>query len=1281
MVVLALLILLLVHLPTYDSEGGTRSCEGESRRGVGRTIVVDAGGNGDTTNLYDAVKIAVDGDTIYVRAGVYDEQHIYIDKVITITGEGENHTISTTPGENDLSLKLIVRKNWVNISGLTLDTSNRSGGCIELRGADNCSIKNNTFISKDCAVSVEHSENVVIMDNEIIRTKPRPEYSHEGALHLESCSNCSLERNVIGNGGISLSDSTFCDLKMNEMEAGGISLLDSAFCDLKMNEMEVEGIIIEGESSLAWESHSIEPSNLVCGKPIQYLNGKTGITVPPGAGQIMVLNCTNVTVEGQAISNCRYGIEILCSTNVTVRNNDLINNNHCGISLSDSSFIVIFKNRIDNSTYGISLTDSGRNGVYENIFTDNGCGIELDSSNGNEINNNTFSTTYNGIYLYLSDNNTIEANSIRCERRGLLLYYSVNNTCRNNVFENGGIYLFGGDRENWMTNNMSNNTLDGSPICCWIGDDNRTVPGDAGEVLLLNCSNITVSGLQFSSGGITLAFCTGCNVENNSFLKDSQEGITAYASDDIIIMNNSFIECKEAHIYVSGSENATIMRNHVDSGGSNGITVHFSGNSTIMENKCSYNDYTGIYFADSSNCTIANNICNGNLDSGMKGRSIADCRFYNNTCNDNDIDGVTIHSPTYYVPYFQTDNISIQNNTFYGNRKNAISIDSCTGMKLAGNKMQDSGLSIDSSYIDWSVTIDSLEIDSSNTVNGKPMIFWKNVRDEEVPFGAGQVILYNCTGVVVTGQTLEKTAIGIHLIYSRNCMVANNTCTNYTEAGIFLDGSIEIAIIGNTCNGNIMRSSTSSSYYPSDHRSCGILLKYSNTNTLIDNICIENGNAGISCSQSKDNVMVNNTCCGNDEDGISLGWYYYYNFGKEISFIRNNKCCSNGDDGINVRSQNANLSGNNCSGNMAHGISIERDCNLDVLNNTCDSNNISGIFIDRSGNYGYSDGIGLIEKNRCRFNNGSGIEVDAKNVRIVNNSCLDNVMNGMHLGSRSSKAHVRSNHCSWNGMNGIEMAGDDGRISDNRIEHNGLSGLFFGEVSDSRITSNIFVENGRYGIEADLNSSDNMIYGNRFHSNGNGTPQALGDGYNNLWSHNGSGNYWSDWTGPDDDWNYIVDLPYQLDGYIGNVDPHPIANGTTAKADAGKNVTAVEGSTVHLGAADSFADRSKLNYTWSFEYDGRMIGLTGPEVSFEFSKPGKYPVILTVSDENGTSSNDTMFVTIEESKAYLVTWGLAIGVALIVILVIVSRVRRKGRKGDEEGDARDGGDVLGGGEG
>ena len=125
-------------------------------------------------------------------------------------------------------------------------------------------------------------------------------------------------------------------------------------------------------------------------------------------------------------------------------------------------------------------------------------------------------------------------------------------------------------------------------------------------------------------------------------------------------------------------------------------------------------------------------------------------------------------------------------------------------------------------------------------------------------------------------------------------------------------------------------------------------------------------------------------------------------------------------------------------------------------------------------------------------------------------------------------------------------------LGSNRVENNTIrdsmdEGIRVYSSSDyTTIVNNSIFNSVNYGI--DVHSSDNvLVYNNSLVGNNGATDtydsshvQAVNNGSGNQWYHNGYGNYWSDWTSPDDNGDGIVDSPYILEGDSGSQDPYPL---------------------------------------------------------------------------------------------------------------------------------------------
>jgi PKD repeat protein len=131
---------------------------------------------------------------------------------------------------------------------------------------------------------------------------------------------------------------------------------------------------------------------------------------------------------------------------------------------------------------------------------------------------------------------------------------------------------------------------------------------------------------------------------------------------------------------------------------------------------------------------------------------------------------------------------------------------------------------------------------------------------------------------------------------------------------------------------------------------------------------------------------------------------------------------------------------------------------------------------------------------------------------------------------------------------------------------------------------------------------------------------------------------------------------------------HVLPENSAPTADAGDDQPVTEGDTVTLDGTGSTDDggAEALNYTWTFEYDGETVTRYGAEVEFTFDIPGEYDVTLTVEDEDGLTSSDSVTITVEEKSATFIEqywWALAALAAVIVVAAAIMLFMKKGKGG------------------
>ncbi len=229
---------------------------------------------------------------------------------------------------------------------------------------------------------------------------------------------------------------TYNRICMNE--EAGIYLYYSNMSIVTDNIMIENGIIIWGASIEFWNTHEIDISNNVNGKPLHYWKNQTGGSVPPNAGQVILANCTNVKIESQ---------ELFYSTT--------------GIQLGFSSNNVVEDNKISNNKQGIDIFNSNENNITGNIVNlIDREGIRLWTSNKNNIIKNKASNNKLGIYIHYSDDNNLTGNNVSHNSNGITIYNSIGNKIvDNNIFSNiDGLYLGSSSNNCIYHNNIMGNT-------------------------------------------------------------------------------------------------------------------------------------------------------------------------------------------------------------------------------------------------------------------------------------------------------------------------------------------------------------------------------------------------------------------------------------------------------------------------------------------------------------------------------------------------------------------------------------------------------------------------------------------------------------------------------------------------------------------------------------------------------------------------------------------------------------------------------------------------------
>lgn len=214
------------------------------------------------------------------------------------------------------------------------------------------------------------------------------------------------------------------------------------------------------------------------------------------------------------------------------------------------------------------------------------------------------------------------------------------------------------------------------------------------------------------------------------------------------------------------------------------------------------------------------------------------------------------------------------------------------------------------------------DVDASNTVDGKPIYYWVNKKNGQIPLDAGYVAVVNSTGVLVSKLSLARNGQGILFAFVTNSMIEHvETRNNYD--GMLITDCEECTLTGNEADNN---------------DNYGMELVRLADCHITQNKARNNGGTsyGIRLSESLNVSMVGNKACGNtygivvqfseacliSQNNVSYnnGMGIWPKFCERCTFTQNH-ACDNGFYGIEPEdSKECIFSQNYISNNGLYGI-------------------------------------------------------------------------------------------------------------------------------------------------------------------------------------------------------------------------------------------------------------------------------------------------------------------------------------------------------------------------
>jgi parallel beta-helix repeat protein len=389
---------------------------------------------------------------------------------------------------------------------------------------------------------------------------------------------------------------------------------------------------------------------------------------------------------------------------------------HCSVDTAEALIFILKDNIIlDGAGYTISSEGNGigihmesrQNVVVKDFNIQNfgtGIGFGFATNNpimegepppyilaqNNQIINNKITSNYWGIELIHANATTISDNTIASTNPK----YGVSlGNCNFTSFFNNKLYGGGLDIGISNQNIIIDNTIDGKSLKVLNQESNKII-GDAGQVILQECSNITVTNVNpfvdlrvtiqlFDTNNSKILNCSGrttlsnshYNILSNNYLSGigsigyySQPAITLSASDFNLIFENQITKCDGEGISLTGSH-LNHIHNNVVSDCDVGIWLLGSNNNSLYQNilegdtfgiKLAFEMFPNIRPMSYNNSIFENTI--NSCDEGVHLFSADENRVFRNNISNSTAYGIFLccaDGNTFYSNNFLANNLQV----------------------------------------------------------------------------------------------------------------------------------------------------------------------------------------------------------------------------------------------------------------------------------------------------------------------------------------------------------------------------------------------------------------------------------------------------------------------------------------------------------------------------------------------------------------------------------------------------------------------------------------------
>lgn len=385
-----------------------------------------------------------------------------------------------------------------------------------------------------------------------------------------------------------------------------------------------------------------------------------------GGSGLAASACTNLTITNNSFHGNQYGVLINGCHDVRVVSNNLTDNLAAGVSLASSWDILVRNNDVyDNLDLtggggdGVLLSDCSGITVTDNKMTHNsGVGLWESACSGVTITNNSFAL--NGWHR--------TRGPLMRNTSGIFIHRSTYTNLSGNSLTGEGVYILHERAEEYATILLStSNTVNGDPVRFFrdtVGVRCQDIP--AGQLIIINCSDVKVSGITIGSTNVgmmikhaTAVEIANCRIHNNTF-----NGIELW---DIVNVKLSVCNL---------SENAFQL-----------VAARFTN---LTMSSCESHGLGGVYLEEGDYANVSGSVFESHISRGFRGLSLSSANHL--VVSENNISGYTegVHGEG-------CDDIVMEGNDIFDNGDGAYAT-RCSSILVVDNNLTSNDIGLHMAY-------------------------------------------------------------------------------------------------------------------------------------------------------------------------------------------------------------------------------------------------------------------------------------------------------------------------------------------------------------------------------------------------------------------------------------------------------------------------------------------------------------------------------------------------------------------------------------------------------